>query len=366
MIAVTFGLARYGYGLMLPEMQSALAIGADVAGLIASGSYLTYLAANVAVIWLTGRFGPRPAVGLAAAFAAVGMTVVAAASGPAGLAIGILVSGAAAGLAFPPYADIVARQIPESRRALAWSMISSGTGWGVAVAGPISIAVGERWRIAWLVFVALAVCAGIWATLRAPARNATRQQFPQLSWSWFVCPRSRSLLLSSVLVGIGSSVWWAFSVAALRHGGIAAAPARAVYAVCGAAGIAASLSGAVVDRVGLRRSYLAAGIMLSAALVAQGAGTKYLPMAVIAAALFGTFYNMIIAIQGIWSSRVFTERPSAGLAAVNTALTVGTVIGPSSAGAAIHRVGYPLTLVASAGVILVALLFRPPPTTRRR
>lgn len=73
MIAVSFGLARYGYGLLLPEMQAELSISPGAAGLIASGTYVSYLLANFGVVWLTGRRGPRAAIGLAAALAAAGM-----------------------------------------------------------------------------------------------------------------------------------------------------------------------------------------------------------------------------------------------------------------------------------------------------
>lgn len=135
--------------------------------------------------------------------------------------------------------------------------------------------------------------------------------------------------------------------------------------MCGAAGVLASLSGAVIDRIGLRRSYLIACMLLSAALLLLGFGAGRMPVAVLAAVLFGMFYNAVIATQGVWSSRVFAERPSAGLAAVNTALTLGTVIGPTVAGAAIHRSGFTATLIGAAVVIVPAVFFCPP-TARRR
>jgi cyanate permease len=50
MIAVTFGLARYGYGLLLPEMKADIGIGPSTAGLISSLGYLSYLVANAAVV----------------------------------------------------------------------------------------------------------------------------------------------------------------------------------------------------------------------------------------------------------------------------------------------------------------------------
>lgn len=228
MIAVTFGLARYGYGLLLPDMQASLGVDTATAGLIASGAYVAYLAANFAVVWLTARFGPRLPIGVAAGLAAAGMFTIAAASGVITLSVGVLVAGAAAGVAFPPYADVVAHAVPPRRQALSWSAISSGTGWGVALAGPVAILLGARWRIAWLVFALLALAVGILAVRAAPRRATGPRPLPALSWSWLICPRSRPLLLSSVLVGVGSSIWWAFSVDALRAGGLGETAARSV------------------------------------------------------------------------------------------------------------------------------------------
>ncbi len=367
MIAVSFGLARYGYGLLLPEMQAELSISAGAAGLIASGTYVSYLLANFGVVWLTGWRGPRVAIGLAAALAAAGMAVIAGATSAPVLGVGVLVGGAAAGLAFPPYADLVARAVQPRRRDVAWSTISSGTGWGVAIAGPIAIATGRHWRIAWVVFIALAVSVGIAAVGSAPAHHHDdRLRRPQLSWTWFLCPKSRPLLISSVLIGAGSSVWWSFSVDALRHAGIDATASRIVYAVCGAAGILASVSGAVFSRIGLRRGYLAACALLAGSLAMLGAAADHLPVAFAAAVLFGVFYNSVIAAQGIWSSRVFADHPLAGLAAVNTALTLGTLAGPSIAGAAITQFGFPITLASAAVIIVAALGFCPPSPHRQR
>jgi len=146
MIAVSFGLARYGYGLLLPEMQAELSISPSAAGLIASGTCASYLVANVWVVRVTIRRGARAAIALAAAFAAVGMAMIASATSAAVLAAGVLVGGAAAGFAFPPYADLVARDVQPRRRDLAWSTISSGTVGGWLSPGPIAIAAGDRWR----------------------------------------------------------------------------------------------------------------------------------------------------------------------------------------------------------------------------
>jgi predicted MFS family arabinose efflux permease len=143
-------------------------------------------------------------------------------------------------------------------------------------------------------------------------------------------------------------------------------PARIVYAVCGAAGIIAATGGAVFSRFGLRKSYLAACTLLAASLALLGVASAHLITAFAAAVLFGVFYISVTATHGIWSSRVFSGHPSAGLAAVNTALTIGTLSGPSVAGVVITHLGFPTTLAAAAAVITVALVFCPPNARRRR
>jgi predicted MFS family arabinose efflux permease len=365
MIAVTFGLARYGYGLLLPDMKAEVGIGPSAAGLVSTLGYASYLVANSAVVPLATRHGPRVAVAGAAASAAVGMAVIAAAGDVWAVMLGVLIAGAAAGMAFPPYADIVNRHIDAPRQAVVWSTISSGTGWGVALAGPVAILAGAHWRLAWACFVVVAVLAGVLATSLAPSRDTRPLRRPQLSPSWFVCPRSRPLLLSAVLIGAGSSVWWVFSVDAMQHAGLSATSARVVYAVCGAACLLGSLSGFAFERLGLRSTYLGSTLLLAGSLGLLGAATADVIAALVAAALFGTFYAAVIAAHGVWSAQVFAEHPAAGLAAVSTALTVGTLVGPTLAGVAIDTSGHALALAGAAVISGAALPFCPPSARRR-
>ena len=365
MIAVTFGLARYGYGLLLPEMRTDLGMSASAAGLVSSATYVSYMVANVLVVPVTARWGPRAAVAAAAGTAVIGMATIAVANSVGLLATGVLVAGAAAGFAFPPYADIVDRQVEASRRDLVWSTISSGTGWGVAIAGPIAIVASDQWRLAWAGFVVIAVVSGVVATRLAPGPDDGSLRRPQLSPSWFICPRSRPLLLSAVLVGTGTSVWWAFSVDAMQTEGLGTTPARVVYAVCGAAMLLGSVSGIVFARLGLRSGYLGTIVLLTASLTLLAAATAELAWALVAAVLFGAFYASVIAAHGIWSSQVFADHPAAGLAAYSAALTIGTLVGPVVAGFAIQQASHTLALVGAAAVTAVALPVCPPSERRR-
>ena len=85
----------------------------------------------------------------------------------------------------------------------------------------------------------------------------------------------------------------------------------------------------------------------------------------LAAAVFGAVYATVIAVHGVWSSRVFEDHPSAGLAAVNTALTIGTLAGPTLAGVVIQQADYRAALVIVAVLTLGALPFSPPSARRK-
>ena len=203
---------------------------------------------------------------------------------------------------------------------------------------------GAGWRATWLMFAAVAAVVGAVAVASVPAGRVPTSTAPvRLRPRWFLCPRSRPLLLAAALVGVGSSIWWAFCVDAMRASGIDATTARLVYAACGVAGVVASLTGALVDRTGQRRVHHGTVLGVAAALgllawVATGAETAATPLVALAAVTFGVTYNGVIAVQGLWSAEVFAELPSAGLAAVNTSLTAGTLVGPSARRSG-HRAG---------------------------
>ena len=346
-------------------MSNDLGMSASAAGLVSSATYVSYLVANVLVVQLVSRWGSRVAVAAAAGSAAIGMTTIAVADSVALLAVGVLIGGAASALAFPPYADIVDRHVAPPRRDLVWSTISSGTGGGVALAGPIAIVAGDQWRLAWAGFVVIAVATGALATWLAPGRDHDEVRRPQLSPSWFLCPRSRPLLISAVLVGTGSSVWWAFSVDAMQTAGLGSTPARVVYAVCGAAMVLGSVSGVAFQRLGLRAGYLGTIVLLTSSLVLVAAATADLVWVLAAAVLFGAFYASIIAAHGIWSAQVFAEHPAAGLAAYSMALTIGTLVGPVAAGLVIQQASHTAALLGAAAITAAALPFCPPSSRRR-
>ncbi len=100
-IACTYGLARYAYGLFLPVFREQFALSGALSGAIATGGYASYCGAAVAAHRLLGRGHARGAAGLAGVLAALSCTAIAVAPSAGVLAAGVFVAGTGAGLASP-------------------------------------------------------------------------------------------------------------------------------------------------------------------------------------------------------------------------------------------------------------------------
>jgi len=171
-VGTAFGMARYGYGLLLPDIQDDLALGLGVLGVIGTLAYVSYLAATAVVTRSVEHLGARATVMIGGLLGVAGTVVVAAATGPVLLGTGITIAGASAGLIYAPFGDAVAQLAPVIR-ARTLATINCGTGWGVAVAAPIAILSGDAWRTAYLEFAACVAVSTILAARTLPGRTTT-------------------------------------------------------------------------------------------------------------------------------------------------------------------------------------------------
>ena len=74
---------------------------------------------------------------------------------------------------------------------------------------------------------------------------------------------------------------------------------------------------------------------------------------------FGAAYCVIVAVEVIWSARVFSERPSAGLAAVMTMNALGMLVGPPVLGAVADRTGFAAVFAGAAALMLATGVLAP-------
>ena len=161
-------MARYGFGLLLPDMRAALRLSDAATGAMAAAGYAVYLVVSLRTGRLVARYGPRATVIAGGGCAVAGMLLAAIAPSPLALGAAVAVAGASAALVFPPFADAIAAVVPEPNRAQAFAWVSSGTGAGVAVAAPLAFLAAD-WRLAWVLFAVVAALTTLLAARVVPA-----------------------------------------------------------------------------------------------------------------------------------------------------------------------------------------------------
>jgi predicted MFS family arabinose efflux permease len=362
MVGTSFGLARYGYGLLLPEIRASFDVSNATLGLIATGSYLAYLSGTALVAVAGKRVGAAVPVVVGGLLAVAGMLLVSVARSPAVLGLGVLIAGASAALAYPPFSDAVARDVAAPRQGRVLATISSGTGWGVALAVPVALLAGSHWRAAWVVFAVVAVVSTSAAAVVLRSAGGTRpeaQALPRLSWSWFVCPRSGPLLIGALLVGIGASVYWTFAADYVVSGALPATAGAVLLAAAGLSSILGSFAGDMLNRLGGRPALQVSALALAASVFLLAAAPSWWWSVIASAGVFGASYALLLAVMAIWSGRVFASRPSTGLAAVLFMFGIGQLVGPTLAGILADGVGLGVAFCVGGGTIAAAALLPP-------
>lgn len=362
MIAVSYGFARYGYGLFLPEIRHAFGLSIATAGLIASVTYMGYLIALSLAGLLASRVGPRPLIVTSGLVAAAGMTLIAIAPTTTILIVGAALAGTSSGWAWAPYSDAVARTVSAARQGRTLSIISTGTTFGVLVAGPAALLAGPAWRTAWFAFAAITVVVTAWNAWLLPTgpHGDDKHSLRRLGWRWFLRATTIPLFIVAFAFGLVGAVYWSFSAdLVVRATGASAATQPVLWTVIGLGGIAGVLTGDAIARVGLARvlTVILAGLGIAIGLL--GAAPSAWPALASSAVLYGASFMAMAALLATWSSQVFPEQPSTGFSATVFFLGLGSIVGPAAMGAIGGQVGLRTVFLITAALTLITLFVRP-------
>src|SRR5699024_12836232 len=103
MISVTYGLARFSYRLLLPNISHDLSMSSSISGIISALFYLSYCFAIVLSTVLSVDKGPRNIILFAEGFAIAGLIIMCISPNVWILGYGVLLAGTNTGYASPPY-----------------------------------------------------------------------------------------------------------------------------------------------------------------------------------------------------------------------------------------------------------------------
>ena len=151
------GLARFGYTVVLPSMQSSLGLDNTQAGALATANLVGYLVLSLVGGALAARFGPRIVIAAGLILAGAGMLLTGFVTGflPAALWRGL--TGIGSGASNVPVMGLLMAWFATKRRGLASGIAATGSSIALILVGPLvprilGIYGVDGWRASWMIF----------------------------------------------------------------------------------------------------------------------------------------------------------------------------------------------------------------------
>ncbi|MEZ7239957.1 MFS transporter [Rhodococcus sp. GXMU-t2271] len=353
-VGVAFGMARYAYGLTLPDIREDLRLSELVLGLVASATFAGYLAGLLLAGRLAARRGSRAPTTVGGACGAAGAVIVTFAQSPGLLAVGVVLAGSAGGWVWAPYSDIVTRSVPSRQQPRALAIITTGTSGGLVLLGALAVlaAVGS-WRLVWA-GIALAAVAAALVNLRlvprtGPAPHPEARPGASSLVAALRVPAAYSVVYFAVVV-----VYFTYAADVLDSGTLPAAAVPALYAAVGLTGMVGVATGTLAQRLGSVRVAALCLATVGAALVLLGLAGGSVAATAASAGIFGMGYMTGSAVLAVWTAELVPERAGAAFTACLVVGALSSVAAPALAGAVIPALGLGSLLVVTAAVSLLS------------
>ncbi len=347
--AISLGITRFSYALLLPPMREDLGWSYTLAGGMNTANALGYLLGALATPLLLRRVAPGRVLLVGAVLASVFMGLSGFFTAAPWLLLQRLLAGVASALVFIAGGLLAARLGAHApgRSGLLLGLYYGGTGWGIslsallvpgvlAAAGPVP----HPWAWAWWA-LALA-CVAATAVLWWPAQALQVLAPPPASPTAFnITPppatvRWRALapaLLGYGLFGVGYIGYMTFVVALLREQGASGAAITGFYALLGLAVVLSSrIWAGLLDRSRGGEALARLNALLGVATVLP-AITSAWPVVLASGLLFGGVFLSVVASttalvrhnlpQALWAS---------GISAFTIVFAAGQIVGPTVVG----------------------------------
>lgn len=363
--AVSIGLARFAYALLLPSMRTDLHWSFAAAGAMNTANAIGYLLGALMSAPLARRFGSRRAFLVGLAVTTLSLLGTAATDNVILLAGLRLLAGISGAITFVTGAGLVAglgRHSSPQRGALLLGIYFAGGGVGILVSGlaiPSLLAMTSAhsgWRLGWVV---LAILAALALAVSIPAALASREPAlaPPGNRRW-PARRLSALLASYTLCGVGYIAYMTFIVAFLKDGGAGESEVRIFWIVLGAAAIGGGFIWApLIGSLSGGRGTAAIISILTLGAILPLLSSSFVA-AIASAVLFGgSFLAVVTAVTTVARHSLRPHHWTPAIAGLTIVFAVGQCLGPILAGVVSDGpAGLSLGLGLSAGVLAIAAL----------
>ncbi|MDI3381770.1 YbfB/YjiJ family MFS transporter [Xenophilus aerolatus] len=343
--AVSLGITRFAYGLLLPPMRQDLGWSYALAGGMNTANALGYLLGALCTPALMRRWGAGRLLVAGAVLASVFMAASGFFTGAPALLVQRLLAGVASAWVFVAGGLLAARLAAEhpAQSGFLLGLYYGGTGLGIVVSAlgvPPLLAWGaagaHAWRWAWwgLAVASLAATVVLAATARAlpvaPAPGAGGPTSPdaavplrRLGWA----------MAGYLCFGAGYIGYMTFVIALLRTGGASAPQLTLFYALLGVAVLASSrLWAGVLGRWRGGEPQALLNALLGVATLLPVLSPAW-PVALVSGLLFGAvFLSVVASTTALVRHNLPPAQWAAGISAFTILFALGQIVGPTVVG----------------------------------
>lgn len=348
--AISLGITRFAYALLLPPMREDLGWSYTLAGAMNTANAMGYLLGALATPWLLRRVAPSLVLVAGAVLATAFMGLSGFFADATLLLLQRLLAGAASALVFIAGGLLAARLGAQDsgRGGLLLGLYYGGTGWGISLSAVLVPAVlagapgPHAWTWAW--WALALVCLWATAVLLWPARVLQRRALaappePPVAFNVPAPParvRWRALapaLLGYGLFGVGYIGYMTFVVALLREQGASGAAVTWFYALLGLAVVLSSrIWAGLLDRSRGGQALALLNALLGVATVLP-ALTSAWPVMLASGLLFGgVFLSVVASTTALVRHNLPPVLWASGISAFTIVFAAGQIVGPTVVG----------------------------------
>ncbi|WP_301419794.1 MFS transporter [Mammaliicoccus lentus] len=359
MIAATYGLGRFSFGLFLPNINQDLQMSATESGIVSSLFYFSYCLAIIYSTLKTDQIGPRKMILLAGLFVFVGLVLISITPNIFILSIGVIFAGSSAGLVSPPFGYAISLwvKLHEQGRANTW--INSGTSIGLVFTGVTSLFIILDWRIIYLFYALITLLIIFWNFKAIPKKHKDLET-NGITFTLKELKDSKRLIIASILLGVSTAPYWTFSKSYVESTGYYSTFSLSIFWVLiGLLGIVGGVSGSIIDKKGLVFSYKFSVLIISFSSILLALTPQIWILPFISSSLFGISYIFLTGVLLVWGIKIFLKNASFGIGLPFLLLALGQVIGSLFAGFIIDIFDYEITFFIYSCISLIALFLTP-------
>ena len=342
--AVSLGITRFAYGLLLPAMRADLGWTYTLAGGMNTANALGYFLGALVTPWLLKRMGASTLLWGGAFLASIFMVLSGFFTATEPLLAQRLLAGVASAFVFIAGGLLAARlgaRTPTHSGFLI-GLYYGGTGLGIALSAVLVPWVLEQaagqlhgWRWAWWLLALVCLLAS--AALRWPARMMAENPPSQTTanaavvhfrWRFF-----GFALAGYTLFGMGYIGYMTFVVALLREQGSSAQAVTVFYGLLGLAVVASSrIWAGLLDRYKNGRALAILNALLGVATILP-ALTQSWPIVLASGLLFGgVFLSVVASTTALVRHNLPQTAWAAGISAFTMVFAAGQIVGPTVVG----------------------------------